>query len=430
VVHQKNNTQIDVRQRIACRIPQDLLDLLNAIAKAFQSPFATTKSLIDHIVDASLAERPWKSNPWPDLRPRRAVDYSGVPTGYIDYAAKVPESVVRAIKGAVDEGAAVSIPSYMLLSILWWIAFRHDNPNTHTQLRNVQRKYELPYPFDATTTKHDDAPTWVPTPGADEGKTKPDTRSIPPINEVMLIGLDAAADLRNFGCAIGKCLPGQNPRIELLREWLLINEDGLARLASELRNSSRCLIAIDSPLGWPRPMGVALENHLAGQSIPGEANLFFRRLTDRKVYERTGKLPLDVGADRIARAALQALHVLNKLASASGKPVRLAWNPADVEPGFLNVVEVYPAATLKVNGLPNSGYKKDEQREQRKVIADGVQWDLNGIHRLIDKSDDMFDAALCLIAGRDFLTGSARSPELLESPVARKEGWIWVRDAT
>lgn len=421
-VSQNNNVRDEARQRVACRIPHELLDLVNSIANSFQSPYPTTKSLIDHIVESALRDQPWIENAWPDLRPRRASDYSGVPTGYSDYAVKLPGAIVQAVKRAIDDGAAASIPSFMLLAVLWWIAYRRDDQNTHKQLRGIQRKYELPYPYDAASLSDDGVKNWVP--GNSKGDLKPIAAQR--IHDVLLVGLDAAADLRNFGCATGRIQQGSH-RIDILDARLLDNEAGLLRLASTLTENSRCLIAIDAPLGWPRAMG-DIQHHLAGQRIAGEANQFFRRLTDRRVKERTGKLPLDVGADRIARAAFQALRVLDTLAARSGKPVRLAWSPADVEPGYLNVVEVYPAATLQVIGLPSSGYKKNDQLEQRKIIVDGMHGILSGIHHLIDQSDDMFDAALCLLAGRDFLLGHASPPQFDEMPAAAKEGWIWVRD--
>src|SRR5437016_7332440 len=39
----------------------------------------------------------------------------------------------------------------------------------------------------------------------------------------------------------------------------------------------------------------------------------FRRVTDDVIYERLGKRPLDVGADRIARTAHAALRFLEEL---------------------------------------------------------------------------------------------------------------------
>jgi hypothetical protein len=47
-------------------------------------------------------------------------------------------------------------------------------------------------------------------------------------------------------------------------------------------------------------------------------------------------------------------------------------------------------------------------------------------HSLLIEKDDVFDAAICLLAGADFLNGKCIHPDNLE--LAKKEGWIWVRD--
>ncbi|TXL04706.1 hypothetical protein BMR07_11825 [Methylococcaceae bacterium CS1] len=73
------------------------------------------------------------------------------------------------------------------------------------------------------------------------------------------------------------------------------------------------LLAIDAPLGWPVSLGQELFNHVAGGILNTEANTLFRRDTDRFIKEKTGKLPLDVGADRIARTAHTALQLLNTI---------------------------------------------------------------------------------------------------------------------
>lgn len=41
---------------------------------------------------------------------------------------------------------------------------------------------------------------------------------------------------------------------------------------------------------------------------------------------------------------------------------------------------------------------------------------------------DVLDAALCCLAGADFLLGQATSP--INPTLARKEGWIWVRESS
>ncbi|WP_433185959.1 DUF429 domain-containing protein [Actinoallomurus sp. CA-150999] len=68
------------------------------------------------------------------------------------------------------------------------------------------------------------------------------------------------------------------------------------------------------------------------------------RLTDRVVHDRTGLTPLSVSADRIGHAALRLAALLARLARA-GRPVDRS--------GTGVVVEVYPAASLRLWGLPH-----------------------------------------------------------------------------
>ncbi|MEO6713138.1 MAG: DUF429 domain-containing protein [Mycobacteriales bacterium] len=77
------------------------------------------------------------------------------------------------------------------------------------------------------------------------------------------------------------------------------------------------------------------------------------RETDRAVHQAVGLWPLSVAADRIGLAAMRAAGLLADLADA-GRAVDRA--------GTGVVVEVYPAASLKVWGLPHKGYKGQDQR--------------------------------------------------------------------
>jgi len=43
----------------------------------------------------------------------------------------------------------------------------------------------------------------------------------------------------------------------------------------------------------------------------------------------------------------------------------------------------------------------------------------------MEQSADALDAAVCLLAARDFLMGEAMAPE--NESLARLEGWIWAR---
>lgn len=93
----------------------------------------------------------------------------------------------------------------------------------------------------------------------------------------------------------------------------------------------------------------------------------------------------------------------------------------------IGVIEVYPAATLKSHGLMPNGYKKPEDGQARMRLIDSLaqRIDLPADTTLMMQNADALDAVVCLVAGADFLFGSAMPPENHHS--ARKEGWIWAR---
>jgi hypothetical protein len=44
---------------------------------------------------------------------------------------------------------------------------------------------------------------------------------------------------------------------------------------------------------------------------------------------------------------------------------------------------------------------------------------------VLQESDDVLDAVICLLAAQDFLLGDALPP--LDQALAEREGWIWAR---
>jgi hypothetical protein len=211
-----------------------------------------------------------------------------------------------------------------------------------------------------------------------------------------------------------------------------------AVVAGWLGDGRPALLAIDAPLGWPGRLGDALVTHMAGAPpLPADqaqssaawrdANLLFRRSTDRFIKARLGQQPLDVAADRIARAAFAALWLLDDLREATGAPLPLAWSREEC--WATHAIEVYPAGTLRAHGLPYRRYKEAEQRPARAQILAALQCRLEfacPTAPLLDDAD-ILDAAICLLAASDFLSGRAMPPPAELMPVARREGWIWTR---
>jgi len=240
----------------------------------------------------------------------------------------------------------------------------------------------------------------------------------------QIIGIDCATDPAKIGVARG--VP-RDSRVHLEAAQLVGKGGDVSSIVSQWVREHRgpSLLAVDAPLGWPAELGARLSTHRAGQPLPGEANRLFRRDTDRVVHERLGKLPLDVGADRIARTALAALQLLQRVREACSLEIPMAWTARDV--AQTAAIEVYPAGTLVSRGVTSSGYKLAADRDVREAMLDALANELVvGEHRAtLAQHADVLDAALCLLAGADFLSGTVIEPTDLAT--ARHEGWIWVR---
>ena len=249
---------------------------------------------------------------------------------------------------------------------------------------------------------------------------------------LTVIGIDCAAQPENVGIALGRHSRGVT-RVEMVRSGRRMGWGGLVRYTAELienEASSPTLIALDAPLGWPQALAEMLPSHFAGKAPRFTANEMFRRRTDDVVKQKLNKQPLDVGADKIARATHAALRFLDSLREVTGLAVPLAWSPGHAT--GVSAIEVYPAATLIACGLPSRGYKKStkESRNERRKLVDGLA-DIVALGEAARDEmvvcHDLLDAAVCVIAGVDFAEGSVIEPTSEELEQAQREGWIWFR---
>jgi hypothetical protein len=240
---------------------------------------------------------------------------------------------------------------------------------------------------------------------------------------ITIVGIDCATDDAKIGIARGLINDG---RVVLDEAEACSRSRTASDVIGDLVASSHTrhvLLAIDAPLGWPAPLGRMLINHTAGSHVPAEANLLFRRTTDVFIKNTLGQTPLDVGADRIARTAHAALGLLNAVRQRLQVPLRLAWNVVDlVEP---SVIEVYPAATLLAHRIRSKGYKKPQQVAERSEIITALtaRIQIPGSVATALNNPDCLDAAVCVLAGADFVTGRAVGPK--DQSLAMREGWIW-----
>lgn len=226
-----------------------------------------------------------------------------------------------------------------------------------------------------------------------------------------LIGIDCATQPAKVGLAYGE-LRGNLVTITECRTATR-SELPAEIAASWLRHCDRALIALDAPLGWPQALGASLVDHRAGQAMEAAAGELFRRVTDNDIWQRHRKRPLEVGANLISRTAVAALELIEAIRRLTGQPIPLAWEVDEAEP--FRAIEVYPAATRRAHGAPDVGGS------------------LRGLEDVLDMSAvasrslsvDAIDAAVCALAGADFLLGRARAPGPDEAEAARTEGWIW-----
>lgn len=241
---------------------------------------------------------------------------------------------------------------------------------------------------------------------------------------MKIVGVDCATQKKKTGLSLATYEQGQ---CSLLEARTADGEKSVAEIiAGWLKEDERFVLALDAPLGWPVRLGEQLHGHRAGEPIMEDPNRLFRRMTDKFVREKIGKVPLDVGADRIARTAHTALALIGELREILGLKVGMAWDPLKIEQGA--VIEIYPAATMKTYGIINSGYKDAGKEKLRESILQELKKYVeihSGLETALVTNADVLDSAFCVLAGMDFLDGRVHMP--VDSQLARSEGWIWFR---
>jgi hypothetical protein len=238
------------------------------------------------------------------------------------------------------------------------------------------------------------------------------------VADIPIIGIDWSAGRLDVGLARGRISLGSAVVAEVAggRDC-----HPLPTIAEWVMQAPRGVLAIDAPLGWPAPMGDVLHQHVAGKGWGQHTGDVFSRDTDRFVRARTGKKPLEVGAQLIARTAYTALTFIEQLRERTGRNLPLLWSPDATE--AWGVIEVYPAATLKKRGLLKSGYGKSEESRGHclQSLADHVRLEVP--ESAICLSGHRLDAVIATIAAADFVAGRCEGPA--DADLARREGWIW-----
>ena len=174
---------------------------------------------------------------------------------------------------------------------------------------------------------------------------------------------------------------------------------------------------VDVPLGWPDAFVDALSRHHRGEAWGEHSpHALTLRATDLAVRALTGRRPLSVSTDRIAYPTMRMASLLAGVDRSGDGPV----------------VEVYPAAALRVWGLPATGYKRGAGaailtalvgalREAAPwLLADADHW------RCIERSDNAFDALVAGLVARASIAGLCHEIPPEHRELAAVEGWIAV----
>ena len=131
-------------------------------------------------------------------------------------------------------------------------------------------------------------------------------------HKTTIIGIDCSTNKKKVGLALA-----ESSSTGCVLQCLLTGDKAKPSipkfLADQIKNDNNpVLLALDAPLGWPDGMRGGLADHSAGAPLTIEPNRMFRRLTDKFVKKRTGKTPLDIGANWIARTAHWTLSLLEE----------------------------------------------------------------------------------------------------------------------
>ena len=240
-------------------------------------------------------------------------------------------------------------------------------------------------------------------------------------SKLRIIGIDSAVQDKNIGVVLCEY---SNQQIHIKDKWDKIN--AFESQITKWIDSNKIILAIDSPLGWPKAFSEKLYDHNAGMTLGNDDKSFFKRQTDSDISQRFGKIQLEVSADRIARTAFHTLRRLGCLKNVCTRKIEILWDPIDdFDIGY---IEVYPASTLLANKVSIKGYKQSE--EQRKKIFEGISKHYTIINdestNIIDVEHD-FDAFICCLAGFDFIENRSKRYKELNNTI-RKEGWIWTKE--
>jgi predicted nuclease with RNAse H fold len=183
---------------------------------------------------------------------------------------------------------------------------------------------------------------------------------------------------------------------------------------------------IDCPFGWPELFFEFIGQHRSGAVKPQEGlgkswrEKLAYRTTDLAIKERwKDSSILSVSSDKLGRVAIRCAALLADLQSAGVEVDRSGMTGS--------VVEIYPAASLRVWGRPYSGYKKDKDVLSELVddLLTHAPWlGLGRWRHECAETHDAFDAVIASLSARAVAIGLATGPIADQMADAKVEGWI------
>jgi hypothetical protein len=221
---------------------------------------------------------------------------------------------------------------------------------------------------------------------------------------VITVGVDLASQpARTAACVVRWNAAG--PAVETPE--LGVDDDRIGEL---LGYADR--LGVDVPLGWPIPFAETVHAHRHRREVATHRLHQLRfRATDFAVHERTGRWPLSVSSDLIAVPALRAARLFAEH-DRSGAGV---------------LVEVYPAASLRIWGFSTRGYKGPRGGAARTAILSALEGTLGlsgDARAACVRSDDALDALVCALVARAAAVGLCDPVPPERRPAAEVEGWI------
>lgn len=242
---------------------------------------------------------------------------------------------------------------------------------------------------------------------------------------MRVLGIDLAAQPASTGVVVLEPSAG--------RRWLAtaVVEEATDEVLVAL-GADAALVGVDAPLGWPEPFVEAVAAHRDLRPWPGtqDRRPLTHRCTDDVVVAQGWGRPMSASADRLGSVAMRGALLQREWARCWGSPA-----PRD---GTGRLAEVYPAAALRVWGIPSAGYKASGARaavapEVRRGIVGTLHtacahWlDLDAIADLAVESDHLLDALLAALVAVAVAQGATCAPRNEhERRLAAIEGWIHV----